>query len=190
MLLFFDTETTGIPKSYNAPITDLDNWPRLVQIGWIVYDDKQEVVSEAEYIIKPEGFVIPDDVSKIHGITTEIAEMNGVSLREVLGKFAWQATLSSIVVGHNLSYDDSVVSAEFLRCGIENPLTQKPKICTMKASTNYCKITGGMRGYKWPKLHELFSVLFHSEMGAAHTALMDIRNTAKCYFELKRLGVV
>lgn len=35
--LFIDTETTGLPKEYDAPYTDIDNWPRLVQLAWIVF---------------------------------------------------------------------------------------------------------------------------------------------------------
>ena len=27
MYLIFDTETTGLPKNFKAPITDTDNWP-------------------------------------------------------------------------------------------------------------------------------------------------------------------
>lgn len=38
MYLFFDTETTGLPKNYKAPASDSDNWPRLVQIAWSIYD--------------------------------------------------------------------------------------------------------------------------------------------------------
>jgi len=30
MYLFFDTETTGLPRNWKAPVTDLDNWPRMV----------------------------------------------------------------------------------------------------------------------------------------------------------------
>lgn len=60
----------------------------------------------------------------------------------------------------------------------------------MKSSTDYCKLPGFYGKYKWPKLHELYKKLFNEDMGAAHTALQDIRNTAKCFFELERLGVI
>ena len=29
MYIVFDTETTGLPKDFSAPITDFDNWPRI-----------------------------------------------------------------------------------------------------------------------------------------------------------------
>ena len=188
MILVFDTETAGVPRNYNAPISDLDNWPRLVQIGWALYSNGL-LVGSSEYIIKPEGFTIPERASRIHRITTEIAELKGVPLQEVLLKFSESVRIASCIVGHNTFFDRSIVGAEFLRCGMENVLLEKRDICTMKESTNYCKLPGGY-GYKWPKLQELYRVLFGREMGAAHTALVDVEATATCFFELVRLGVI
>ena len=49
MYLFFDTETTGLPKNWKAPITDLENWPRLVQLAWLVYDNiGNKIINEVE----------------------------------------------------------------------------------------------------------------------------------------------
>ena len=73
MYLFFDTETTGLPRNYKAPLTAFDNWPRMVQIAWMQYDESGSLLSETSYIIKPEGYQIPEAVSKLHGITTERA---------------------------------------------------------------------------------------------------------------------
>lgn len=187
--LFFDTETTGIPRNYNAPVTDVDNWPRLVQIGWILFDDKQEKLSEREYIVIPEGFEIPAEVSKVHGITQEKALEEGWPLQLVLEIFAEDLIKADVVIGHNLSYDLSIVGAELFRLGLPNLLSAKSQICTMKSSTSYCQIPGG-RPWKWPKLYELHQKLFNEPLAQTHTALDDIQNTAKCYFELKRLGVI
>ena len=44
MYLIFDTETTGLPKSWNAPITDTDNWPRCIQIAWQLHDNMGNIV--------------------------------------------------------------------------------------------------------------------------------------------------
>ncbi len=57
-LFFFDTETTGLPQRWNAPVTDVDNWPRLVQLAWIMCDDKGNIIEERSDIIKPEGFFL------------------------------------------------------------------------------------------------------------------------------------
>jgi DNA polymerase III epsilon subunit-like protein len=195
MLLFFDTETTGVPQNYLAPLTDFANWPRLVQIGWIEYELEEAAWHEIraeELIVKPDGFEIPDSVSQIHHITTEIARLRGYPLQGVLGDFVERVKVADTIIGHNLLYDLQIIGAELCRCKM-TPINQllegKTKICTMRASTEFCKLPGG-RPYKFPKLNELYSALFHEEMGEAHNALVDIQNTAKCYFELKRLGII
>ena len=87
MFLIFDTETTGLPKNYNAPLTDFDNWPRMVQLAWQVHDDKGCFVENHNYIIQPEGFEIPIDAKMVHHISTKYATEHGKSLDEVLDIF-------------------------------------------------------------------------------------------------------
>jgi DNA polymerase III subunit epsilon len=98
MLLFFDTETTGLPKNWKAPVTDLNNWPRLVQLAFLLYDREGNRVSERNYIIKPDGFKIPVDVVRIHGITHERATSEGRDLRSVLEEFREFADRSKYLV--------------------------------------------------------------------------------------------
>jgi len=112
--LFFDTETTGLPKNWNAPVTDLQNWPRLVQLAFVCYKDGFEVESK-DYIIKPEGFVIPDDTAKVHGINTQMANEKGIALQIVLNEFASLLERADFVVAHNMSFDEKIMGAEFLR---------------------------------------------------------------------------
>jgi DNA polymerase-3 subunit alpha len=71
MYLIFDTETTGLPKRWDAPI-DTDNWPRCIQIAWQLHDDG-ETHRTQDYLVKPDGFNIPYDAERIHGISTELA---------------------------------------------------------------------------------------------------------------------
>ena len=85
MYLIFDTETTGLPKNYNAPITDLDNWPRMVQIAWQLHELDGTLVEVKNYIVKPEGYTIPFNSAKIHGITTEKAEARRIGIEVCSG---------------------------------------------------------------------------------------------------------
>ena len=188
MELFFDTETTGIPRNYNAPVSDTDNWPRLVQLGFILVNQK-EILIEQEYIVKPSGFDIPVEASNVHGITTEQARMTGIPVQEVLEDFKHYISISDAVVGHNISYDIGVVGAEFFRLWKTNLFEGVRTICTMKSSVAFCKLPGG-KPYKWPKLHELYRKLFDKDMGAAHTALQDIQNTVVCYHALVERGII
>ena len=79
MYLIFDTETTGLPRNYNAPISDSENWPRAVQIAWQLHDEKGALLEHKDFLIIPDGYTIPYDAERIHGISTELATEQGVS---------------------------------------------------------------------------------------------------------------
>ena len=188
--LFFDTETTGIPANYKAPISDLENWPRLVQLSWILTDSTGKELRVKDYIIKPNGFTIPMESTNVHGISTEIAENKGALLRSVLDEFVSDLNSADTIVGHNIDFDKKVIGAEFLRTGIElDLLLNKPTICTMKSSTDYCKLPGNY-GYKWPTLQDLYYKLFGNYFEDAHNSLNDIKATKECFFELKARKVI
>ncbi len=189
MYLIFDTETTGLPRNWRAPLTDLDNWPRMVQLAWHLYGKAGTKVGEGDLIIKPEGFDIPTDASRIHGITMARAQNEGVSLDAALATFQNMLPNVEYLVAHNISFDEKILGAEFLRKSMPNGLDGIKRICTMESSTDYCKIAGP-RGNKWPNLTELHTKLFNEGFVDAHNAAADVAVTAKCFWELKRLGVI
>ena len=189
MYLFFDTETTGLPKNWKAPVTDLNNWPRLVQLAYLLFDSNGNKISEGDFIIKPSGFTIPLEVSRIHRITTERANNEGKDLLTVLRHFNSLIEKSSCLVAHNMSFDENIVGSEFLRNGMLNTIPSKNRICTMESSTNFCAINGPY-GYKWPKLSELHYKLFKTDFEEAHNAMVDIHATSRCFWELAKKGVI
>ena len=189
MYLFFDTETTGLPKNWKAPVTDLNNWPRMIQIAWILCDQNGTRIESGDFIIQPEGFTIPSDASRVHGISTEKAIREGEDLEQVLIKFGALADRADYIVAHNISFDEKIVGAEFLRKGVQTDFERKPKLCTMKASTDYCRLPGPY-GYKWPKLSELHIKLFGVDFEEAHDASVDINATEKCFWELRKMGLI
>ena len=189
MYLFFDTETTGLPRNWKAPLTDLDNWPRLVQLAWLVYDKEGNKIAGNDCIVKPQGYTIPPDATKIHGISTEQAMNEGIALETVLNEFQSQVAPASFLIAHNMSFDEKIIGAEFLRNKMADAIAPKKKICTMISSTDYCKLPGPY-GYKWPSLGELYKKLFSLGFAEAHNAAVDIDATAKCFWQLKNLGVI
>lgn len=189
MNLFFDTETTGVPKNYRAPASDTANWPRLVQLAWLLTDDKGAEVNHGELIVKPEGFAIPAEASRIHGITTERAREEGVELKTAVDAILADIRKARVLIAHNVQFDEKILGAELHRLGYENHVEAKPRRCTMHSSTDYCRLPGPY-GYKWPKLQELHQKLFNEAFDGAHRALTDVRACARCYFELVRLGVL
>lgn len=187
--LFFDTETTGLPRSWNAPVTALDNWPRLVQLAYMAFDGEGGLIAAVDTIVKPQGFTIPAESSRIHGITTERALAEGKDLGQVLRDFKALLDPARYLVAHNISFDEKIIGAEFLRNGLPDIPAVKHKICTMHSTTEYCAIPGP-RGYKWPKLTELHRKLFNKDFSEAHNAAADIAATAKCFWELKERGIL
>lgn len=186
MFLIFDTETTGVPKDWRAPVTDSDNWPRMVQLAWQLHSATGELISRNNLIVYPDGYDIPFNVVKIHGISTERAQRDGHPLEEVLDAFAKDFGQAKYLVGHNVSFDINIVAAELFRAGRNHEVIQQSKLLDTKdLSTDYCKLPGGKGGkYKWPTLTELHEKLFGNAFEAAHDAAYDVHATAKCFFGL------
>ena len=189
MYLIFDTETTGLPKRWDAPYTDVDNWPRVVQIAWQLHDDMGNMVDHQDYLITPDGYDIPYDSERIHGISTALAQEQGEPLNEVLEKFNQALAQSKFVVGQNLKFDLNVTGAEFERTAIANNLQEIPVLDTCTEQTaQLCQLPGGRYGKpKLPTLTELHEFLFKVPFGEGHNATADVEATTRCFFELVRL---
>jgi len=191
MYIIFDTETTGLPKRWDAPITDTDNWPRCIQIAWQLHDEMGRLVEHQDYLIKPDGFNIPYDSEKIHGISTELAEKEGVPLPEVLIKFNEALAKAKFVVGQNIGFDINIMGCEFYRYGVKSPMSGMPVLdtCT-EVTAELLQLPGGRGGrYKLPNLTELHSYLFGVPFAEAHNATADVEATTRCFFELVRREV-
>ena len=185
--LVFDTETTGLPANANAPVSDSDNWPRMVQIAWQLHDENGDLIENYDYIIKPEGYDIPFNAQKIHGISTEKALAEGHDLKTVLDQFNAVLADNPILVGQNIAFDIPIVGAEFYRKSIENHIADLPLIDTAREGTNFCALPGGMGGgFKFPKLSELYEKLFGHGFDEAHNAAADVNATAQAFWELVR----
>lgn len=191
MYIIFDTETTGLPKNYNAPITDTDNWPRAIQIAWQLHDDMGQLIEHQDYLIKPNGFNIPFDAERIHGISTELAMQDGVEMSEVLEKFSVALQKAKFVVGQNVGFDVNIMGAEYVRAGLDSPLVNFSILdtCT-EVTANLLQLPGGRGGrFKLPTLTELHEYLFGEAFAEAHNATADVEATTRCFLELVRKGV-
>lgn len=185
MYLFFDTETTGLPTRYNARPSDVRAWPRMVQLAWVLADEQGNELAAHCHTIRPDGFAIPADAVRVHGITTEIARLHGIDVRQALEELEADLPKAQLLIAHNIEFDNGVVGAEFFRAGrAANPLDGLQHFCTMRTTADLCRIPGGYSGYKWPRLEELHQTLFHQGLKAGHQALADARACARCYFEL------
>ena len=191
MYLIFDTETTGLPRNWNAPITDTENWPRCIQIAWQLHDSMGDLLEQSDFLVKPEGFDIPFDAEKIHGISTDLAAEKGVDLSVIMERFQEALQKADFIVGQNVGFDVNIMCCEMHRMGLDTSLmTEMPVLdtCTEKSAL-LCQIPGGRGGkFKLPKLTELHEYLFGEPFAEAHNATADVEATTRCFLELLRQG--
>ena len=157
MYLIFDTETTGLPHNKSAPVEDLDNWPRLVQLAWQLHGAQGNLISTGNHIVRPDGFTIPFNAEKVHGISTARALEIGEDLQEVLEHFSSAVEQADVLIGHNIEFDNKILGAEYLRTKKANVLEGAKNIDTAQATKDFCQLQGGLGGgVKAPKLVELY----------------------------------
>jgi len=192
MFIVFDTETTGLPKNWNAPVSDSDNWPRCIQLAWQLHDDNGKLINNKSFLIKPVDYDIPYESEKVHGISTELAKQDGVDLSDVIDKFLFDLDKAKYLVGHNVKFDINIIAAELYRLGIVSKFSDLKVIDTCTETTaNLCKIKGGRAGkFKYPTLIELYDFLFNDSFDQAHNASADVEATARSFLELIRSNIL
>ena len=192
MFIVFDTETTGLPKNWNAPVSDSDNWPRCIQLAWQLHDDNGKLINNKSFLIKPVDYDIPYESEKVHGISTDLAKQDGVDLSDVIDKFLFDLDKAKYLVGHNVKFDINIIAAELYRLGIVSKFSDLKVIDTCTETTaNLCKIKGGRAGkFKYPTLIELYDFLFNDSFDQAHNASADVEATARSFFELIRSNIL
>lgn len=188
MYLIFDTETTGLPRRWDAPVSDTDNWPRCIQIAWQLHDALGNLMEQYDALIIPDGFNIPFEAEQIHGISTLLARKSGIPIQDALNSFRNALQRTQFLVGQNVGFDINIVGAEFFRLGLGNPLETLPVLDTCTEETaELCQIPGGRGGkFKLPTLTELHQHLFGEPFDEAHNATADVEATTRCFLELIR----
>lgn len=184
----FDTETTGLPTPVETPDGITLVYPHLVQLAWIILDENLEEISHASFIIQPDQWSIPDDVVRIHGITTTDAFLLGEPIRDVLASFESAVADCTHIVAHNIAFDTGVLNGEYERYKISNVLQGKQHVCTMELGRGIMKIPG-TDGYRRPNLARLAKHYFpESEFIIAHDALADAQKVVRIFVRMVNTG--
>ena len=179
-ILVFDTETTGLPKKRNQPLTDTKNWPYIVQISWVVYDVMESSIKTInDNIIKlPENVTVPEESTKIHGITNDMMLERGENIKKILKMFLMDCANCDLIVAHNIQFDENVISVESIRNYGTNVMSQinTPRYCTMKKSIKKFK--------RYVKLEYLHKHLFNQELRNLHNSLNDVYVCLRCFIKI------
>lgn len=184
-LLFIDTETSGLPKKWNKPYSEQANWPYSLQIAWVIYTKNGQEVKKESHYIKDNDFEISPAAFQIHGISKDFLHQHGESRKEILMQLAADlAQYQPLVVAHYMQLDFHMIGADFYRIGLENPLQDLPRFCTMLATSKYVLNPKS----KYLRLDRLYYILFQQDLKSQHEALTDATATAACFFEMLKLG--
>ena len=192
-VLFFDTETTGIPGRSANWETDFMDYPHVVQLAWM-HGCKSE-----SHIIRPEGWEIPQETVDVHGITTEYALEHGEPFAAVVDMFIQDFHEAGLICGHNIHFDTSIIKANILRelgreyydaNDVEGALYKGKRIDTMRPTMKWVDARRANGAIKFPNLSELYSRCFPGESFPAHDAMEDVKAVARCLPVILENGLV
>jgi DNA polymerase III epsilon subunit-like protein len=190
MYLFFDTETNGLPANFSAPPSTGNNWPRIIQLAWVLCDENLNPIEHSCDLIKPDGWIIPNEKFWIdNGYSTETNNQNGLPLPFAMAKFIVALQKSKYGIAHNMDFDFPIIASEMMRYDMKSS-NKVQKICTMKTATDFCNLKNARGCKKWPKLEELHTILFGESFDGAHDALEDVRATVRCFQQMVKIGLI
>lgn len=188
-ILFFDCETTGLPPKDADWKTDYKKFPRICQLSWILNG------REENHIIRPDGWVIPQEATDVHGITNEYAQEHGKPFEFVWGEFIADCKQAKLICGHNVYFDISTIKSEIMRRNayddvIEQALHKGKRIDTMRPAMKFVDARFSNGRLKFPRLEELYAKCFPGESFPAHDAICDVRAVARCLPVLVDNGII
>lgn len=200
-VLFFDTETNGLPLDRRALTSDVKKWPHILQISWTLksYSDTGSTLLETQtdYLKLPTGVPWNEESAKFHKISQKQIS-NGKNAADVLLSFMNAVKKANVIVSHNLAFDKPVVRAAFYRLNPSENFSWWPtfEFCTMDSTKMLCKLPSKYAKpsdpWKWPTLPELYSFLFGCDISGVvlHTAEGDTHVLLLCFDELVKRRVV
>lgn len=182
-----DTETSGL-FDFSKP-ADAEGQPRLAHLAVVLVGDDLAEESVIDFLIKPDGWSMSDEVVAINGLTNEMLAEKGIPIAEALAAYGKIIDDGYVIVSFNAQFDTKVMRGEMRRAGIDDRFERTPNVCVMRALVDVCKIpkkTG--RGHKFPKLSEACE-FFGIKQPDAHSATGDARSAFELLLKLHELRV-
>ncbi len=186
--LIFDTTGIGKPKDYKAPFSDTFSWPKMIHISWILLDEALKPVKDYDCIIQPHGFSIDDHILKFSRLESDEIDTKAKPLEDVLTQLAKDVDECDHLIAHNMSVNEKILGAEYMRQNLHPPFFVKDRMCLMQEGTWLCKIPARGGRYKWPSLQELYTTLFHQRYSPSGNARADVIAAARCFILMKKKG--
>ncbi|MFT6809729.1 MAG: DNA polymerase-3 subunit epsilon [Saprospiraceae bacterium] len=189
MYLVLDASANGRPRSYKASLDDTSAWPNLMHLSWILLDKDLKPIEDYNILIKAESYTPTEAALKSHHIDPEKIRESPDTLKDTLEKFSESVMKSDYIFAHNLQYNEGVIGSEYYRVSMSSPLISAEKFCLMHEATYFCKLPG-KRGYKWPSLQEMHSLMFKQGFSPSGHARADVIAASRCFIYLMKSGAL
>lgn len=188
MYVAMDTETSGL-MNFKLPADD-PSQPRIASLGLVLVNEALEIEREHHFLIKPDGWEISAEITKLTGLTMDRLNAEGVPIVEAMTVYTTAILEGRTVVCHNSQFDMKMCRSELRRLGMPDLFEQSPNLCTMRALTDVCKIPphGNRGGYKFPKLSEACVFFGLTEYGD-HSSLNDARAVVGLMRAMRERGI-
>lgn len=170
MILYFDTETTGLDRGTNPG--DF-NFPHVVELAWAWCDFAGNIIRTQQMIIDP-GVPVPEEAANVHGLSTELLQQIGCAPKLSTKIFFGAAANASIICAHNIHFDLRIMKGAAHRAGIADTELVESFYKLPQVDTNsrrLLKLPGGRNDkIKLSEAHEAISKIPYT----AHQALDDV----------------
>lgn len=187
-VIVLDTETSGLPVTkgfgiyFDPSNSKYYDKSRLIELGYIVYNNNDIQLFERNYLVKPNNFVVTN--TNIHNITNEELKTKGLPIIDVLEILESDLDNVGTMVCHNVKFDLHILLSEcyrFNKFTLIEKLSKLKLICTMEMGKK------ALNQAKYPKLDFLHSTLIGPSELSSHRALNDAKMCANCYQAIKKL---
>lgn len=190
MYLIFDVSPIAKVTNYKASFTDVNAWPRLAHISWIVLGEDLKPIEDFDNIVVGNPIKFDEEIKKNLKIDDEDIRKKGASLEEILKSFNTSVSKVKYVFSHNLNYNQNILAAEYLRQMMPLDLFKLDRYCLMQEGTHFAKLPARGGGYKWPSLSELHAACFHTSYAPVNNARADVIAATRCFIKLKKNGTL
>lgn len=167
-LLGFDLETTSLDTRVSLP----------VQYAFVLKQAGVPLRYHSKSAIVDPGVDVPEDVVKIHGITTDRCRSEGTPLLEtikhIVDRFLWASGIGIPLVGFNISYDLTIIdrlAREYLGSGLVAMGWDGPVLDVFVLDKQLDKYRSGSRKLSSTAKH------YNVALEVAHDAAADVMAT-------------
>ena len=132
--IVFDTETTGVPKN------NWSDWSEchLIQSAWLVVDIHFNIISTKSFIVKNDNrFNSSEGALKVHHITDEFREKNGITFYEAISHFLNDCKKSNGIICHGALFDIGLLVKESIIYNVDISELSNITVFDTKLSDKY-----------------------------------------------------